>query len=461
MNFSQAHQYLDSFINFETTPLERLRTEFKFERVVALAQALGDPQLRIPVIHVAGSKGKGSVCVLVVAVLRAAGYRVGLYTSPHLMSYRERIRFLEPDPYSVLEPGDIFADQISQADLASLVTELKPSINDFSQRRADLGRLSFFEVFTVMAFHYFVSRQADVIVCETGLGGRLDATNIARSEIAVITPISLEHTTILGTTRALIAREKAGIIKPSTRCVIMGVQDSSAGEVIKKRCEQLGVACCAVDGNEIESIQIHATGMTIDVSGSVGVFPGIDISLAGRHQAENTLTALNVIKAVEVLDFKVSRDAIYQGLREAVWPGRFEHLDWRQRQVVCDCAHNEDSIQKFARTMVEVYGDSKAVLIFGVSSDKDVVAMARQLDGLCSTVIVTRADHPRSRVFSENEVQELFPGIPISVMPSVSQAMELAYSQTSPQGIIAVTGSVFLVAQARQQILVDNKSRKA
>lgn len=455
MNSSDALQYLDSFINFEKTALEKLRGNFKFERVVRLAESLGSPQARFPVVHVAGTKGKGSVCAMTAAVLGAGGYRVGLYTSPHLSSCRERVRVLEAGPGRPGAPGDIFPDQITGEELAGLVAEFRPAIERFRADFPELGRLSFFEVFTVLAFHYFARRGVDIVVCETGVGGRLDATNIVASEVAVITPVGLEHTAVLGTTRSRIAGEKAGIIKATTKRVVIGAQAPDAFEVITCRCRELRVTHAGIDLRDLRGMVYTPGGMSLEVRTPRGIYAGLDVSLAGPHQAENVLTVLKIGEALAGLGFPLDKETVYRGLNSVVWPARFERLAWRGGVVVCDCAHTDDSCRWLARTFAQVYPGRAVTVVFGVSDDKDAAKLAKELAFLGGRFVVTAADHPRARHFTDSEARQLFPGKPVEVAAGVGPALEAARRAAGGPGLILATGSVFLAAGVRERILKE------
>jgi dihydrofolate synthase/folylpolyglutamate synthase len=455
MNFPEALRYLDSFINFEMTALEKLRGNFKFERVARLAESLGSPQAGFPVVHVAGTKGKGSVCAMTAAVLSAGGYRVGLYTSPHLSSCRERVRILESGPRPPGTPGDIFPDQITGEELAGVVAELRPAVERFRENFSGLGRLSFFEVFTLLAFHYFARRDVDIVVCETGVGGRLDATNIVASEVAVITPVGLEHTAVLGRTRTRIAGEKAGIIKPTTRAAVLGAQAPDAREVIISRCRELRVPHVEVDPRDLRGLVYTPGGMSVEVRTTRGIYAGLDSSLVGPRQAENLLTVLKIVEALAGLGFPLDKAAVYRGLNSVVWPARFERLAWRGGVVVCDCAHTDDSCRSLVRTFREVYPGREAVVVFGVSDDKDAAKLARALAPLGGRFVVTSADHPRARRFTDFEARQLFPGKAVEVAAGGGPALEAARRHARAGGIIVVCGSVFLAAGAREHILKE------
>jgi dihydrofolate synthase/folylpolyglutamate synthase len=239
MDSHQTQQYLESFINHEIHLDQARSSAFKLERVQRLLKNLGDPQDHLKVIHVAGTKGKGSICALTANILKESNYRVGLYTSPHINDMRERIRILAKAPMNS-NSGDIFPDMISNRELADVLGEIKPLIEQ-SKIEEEIGRLSFFEVFTALALYYFRQQKVDFVVLETGLGGRLDATNAAPSLIAVIAPISLEHTHILGNTISDITKEKAAIIKERKQNVIISPQDDQAKEILKNRCSQFDI----------------------------------------------------------------------------------------------------------------------------------------------------------------------------------------------------------------------------
>ena len=288
--------------------------------------------------------------------------------------------------------------------------------------------LTYFEVLTVIALAYFKDHGVDYVVLETGLGGRLDATNVVDSLVAVITPISLDHMHILGKTIKAIAGEKAGIIKSSTQQVVIALQEKAAMDVILARCQQFGIKPVVVEG-EIDLTQ--------------------EIALKGAHQRVNAAVAAHAIEALKVFGSPAYPGLIHQAIAVTRWAGRFELLSVNP-VIIADGAHNEASARALVRTVKDHYPEHRVILVLAMSSDKDVSSVAAELKLVADTVILTKAAHPRAHEFSRSEAQALFHPKPWFVTEDIGQAMELARSKVDKKHLILVTGSLFIVAQARK-----------
>src|SRR3989338_1496768 len=456
MTFPEAQEYISSFFNFELSPAPYPdRCVFKLDRVRCLLDFLGNPQDQLKIIHVAGSKGKGSTCALTASVLRAAGYKVGLYTSPHLNHYRERIRVLESSLARGGNEDDIFPDMISERELCAMLEEVKPRIARLRQESTP-GELSFFELFTALAFYYFRYKQVDWVVLETGMGGRLDATNAAPSKICAITPISLEHTQYLGDTIAQIAGEKAAIIKGPCSKVVLAPQEPAAQEVFRERCARFSIRPIEI-GRDIrcEILREGPSGQMVRVAGTKQPYRDLELSLAGRHQAVNAAVVLGIVEALAEMGCVVSQEAVYTGLREAFWPGRLETVS-KDPLIILDCAHNRSSARNLAESIVRIFPYKNVTLVLGVSEDKDRAGICGELNRVAGRVIATKADHPRAHEFSREELNVLFAGKPSTCLSGVEEA--LASVADSPD-IILITGSVFLVSEARRYLLDEQGAR--
>jgi len=403
-----------------------------------LAQ-LGDPQKNLKVIHVAGSKGKGSVCAMTAAILRRAGYKVGLYTSPHINTYRERIRVLSPASTETDGRGeDIFPDMISEQDLCRVIDEIKPVI-DRACAGPVSGRVTFFEMYTVLALYYFHQQQTDFVVLETGLGGRLDATNVADSLVAVITPISLEHTDILGNTVARIAGEKAAIIKTRGQMVVLAPQERDAREVLMARCREFECRVVRADfDHDISRVRLEGDGQTFDLQTPGAKYGNLSLRLMGAHQRRNASVAVAAVECLRERGTALPPDCVRRGLRDVFWPGRFEVFS-RQPLVILDGAHNGSSARALARTVREVYGAKKVVLVAGFSEDKNETSILRELEGLAAKTILAKSCHPRAKSLTD--------------AVSVADALDLARDSAGPDDMILVTGSLFIISEARQELL--------
>jgi len=428
-----AVKYLESFVNYEKLSRYSYKKSLGLKRIRSFLQLIGNPQDSFKVIHVAGSKGKGSTCAFVAYILRQAGFSVGLYTSPHLSDFRERIRILKPDQSNSRLP---FEGAISKKYLAGLVDFLKPVIKRF-------GELSFFEVYTALAFLYFKEKKVDFVVLETGMGGRLDATNVVRSLICAITPISYEHTRYLGRTLTRIAGEKAGIIKERS-IVISSLQEREAGRVIKHAASGMQAKLFTV-GKEIKYL---AKGSNFSIQGINKNYTNLRINLLGRHQLANAALSVGIIEALSSYGFEISIDCIRRGLYNTLWPGRLEVL-CRKPYIVLDGAQNAASAVVLKSAVKGIFKYRRLILVFGVSQDKDIKGMVKQLLPLAHKIILTRADNPRAAI--PERLKEYFSskGKEIFITAGLKEAKEIALRVASEEDLILVTGSLFVVGEFR------------
>jgi len=442
MNPSQSQQYLKSFINNENY-LDRIKpAAFKLERMQALLKNLGDPQKYLKIIHVAGSKGKGSVCALTASVLQSSGYRVGLYTSPHIKHYRERIRVCNIDHVGA-NGYDLFPDMISEHELCKLIEEVKPAIEQIRFQK-NMGRLTFFEVITALALVYFKKQGVDCAILETGLGGRLDATNAVNSMMAVLMPISLEHTQLLGATEAAIAGEKAAIIKGHKQKVIVAPQGKQAREIIQNRCLQFEIDPLWVgDAVRCDRVEQSIECQTFDLTTEKSLYKQISLSLLGHHQRDNCAVAISIVEYLQAMGFVIPLDAIYEGFKNVFWPGRFEIVQ-SEPLVILDAAHNQASMGALADLCKETLNNRRVVCILGISRDKDINAILKSLEKITTNIIYSKANHPRAHVFPD--------------CLDVRRALELANQKTSKEDVILVTGSIFIISEVRS-VIQENKNR--
>jgi dihydrofolate synthase/folylpolyglutamate synthase len=439
LEYRAAIAYLHSLTDYEKTRIERYAPDtLDLARVNRLLDNLGNPHLQFRSFHVAGTKGKGSTSAMLESSLRAAGHLTGLYTSPHLHTFRERIQ--------------VAGSPISKQEVVELVGELRPRIRE-------MEGITTFEAATAMAFLHFARRGVEVGVIEVGLGGRLDATNVLLPLVSIITSLSLDHTYLLGTTLEEIAGEKAGIVKPGVP-VVTAPQRPEALEVIEAVCEQKGAPLARVgidwtyeagtagaDGQLFTARRVAAGPSELDGSYS--------IPLLGRHQLENALCAVAALDIARGPELAIPAAAVHTGLREVRWPGRLEILS-RDPLVVVDCAHNPYSAQVLRAALEEWFPKRKWVLVYGASADKDVPGMLGALLPLARYVIATRSDHPRAIAPTKiaDEVAKAGRGAEVSV--SVPQAISRSLEIVEPDEGILVTGSIFLVADAREELARHN-----
>ena len=419
MTYPEAIRYLESFVNYEKIPGYPYKKSFKLRRIKDFLKSIDNPQTSFNSIHVAGSKGKGSTCAFIAYILREAGFKTGLYTSPHLSDFRERIRILMPRPASSgIKLKDPFEGKISKAELLRLVSYLRPRIGRFNKRSTS-GPLTFFEIVTVLAFVYFKKNNVEFAVLETGLGGRLDATNVVQPLVSVITPLSYEHTAILGNTLAEIAGEKAGIIKKNT-IVISAPQLDEPMRVIRDKC---GALNCVLR-KAVNTAKCR-------------------LNLLGMHQLMNAAVAR---EAVRSLNLDVRDDCIKRGLGNTVWPGRCEVVN-RHPYIILDGAQNKASARAIKKTIVENFNYNKLILVLGVSNDKDIKGICSELSPIADKVILTKANSIRAT--NPDVLAKQFKHKKTYITESVKAAKTLAKSLARKKDLILVTGSLFVVGEFR------------
>jgi dihydrofolate synthase / folylpolyglutamate synthase len=430
MDYRQAVDYILGFTDYETIPgIAYTAANYDLRRMEKLLLPLGNPHLGTKTVHIAGTKGKGSTAAMVSQVLVSAGYRTGLFTSPHLHTIRERVR-VNNSPIT----GEEFAD---------IVTGLKPVVEKINNE-AEFGNLTTFEILTAVVFDYFKKQGIDVQVLEAGLGGRLDATNVVQSDICVITSISLDHTAILGDTVAEIAGEKAGIIKPGCT-VINAPQPDEAGEVIERTCRQQGATLIQV-GRDItwQRTAGDLRGQSFTLRSGNAEYH-LTIPLIGDYQLENAAAAVAALEALSQRGVPVPRQAIEQGLGEVNWPGRLQIVGEHPFFVV-DGAHNGYSMKKLVETVKHYFTYSKCHVIFATSCDKDIRGMAQELAALGGSITVTRSSHPRAASLSSVREQFSRAGMEIREAGSLPEALGQVKGETENTDLILVTGSLFIVA---------------
>jgi len=444
--YEEALDYLYSFINFEAKKQDRyMANKLDHTRPRRLMAALGNPYAQYPAIHIAGTKGKGSTAAMCAFALRAAGYTVGLYTSPHLQDFRERIRILTPDEADGRIPKPQFVQQINK--LRALETQF-PDI-------------TWFEILTAIAFLHFADSGIDVAVVEVGLGGRLDATNVLAPLVSVITRLSLDHTTLLGNTLTKIAYEKGGIIKPGIP-VITANQESDAAEELLKIAIKRESPISIVGKNwqyEGTAVPHHPSQQKLTITHSPApefIPPGtqFDLPLGGEHQLENATLALVALQHVQQRLPRLSLEALQNGLANVKWPGRLDIIhpgDEQTPMLLVDCAHNPDSAHKLHEALEHSFTYNRLWLIFGAPADKDVLHMLADLLPLAHHTTVTTASHPRSA--TPEELAEIGSelGFKVTAVPDMATALTTTWNQAQSGDLICVTGSIVVVGDLLNQ----------
>jgi dihydrofolate synthase/folylpolyglutamate synthase len=433
LNYSQAEQYLNTFTNYEQIPgVSYAPSDYNLRHLQELLTRTGNPELAARTIHIAGTKGKGSVAAMIAQVLTTSGYKTGLYTSPHFHTLRERVI--------------IDGDMISEAEFAEAMTEIKPFIESM-KRDATFRQLTYFEALTALAFAYFGREQAVFQVLEVGLGGRLDATNVVPNPlVCIITSISLDHIQILGDNLALIAQEKAGIIKPGCWTVI-SPQPEEVAPVIHDVCRKKKAKVVQV-GRDVTwqkvSGDLHSQSLLIE--GRTGKYQ-VTIPLLGDFQLENAATAVAALEILASLGFTVSPTEMGVGLAHVKWPGRFQILR-EHPMVLVDGAHNVASMKRLTSNVKAYFPHKRILLIFGTSGDKDVSGIISELAGLSPHVIVTQASHSRAAPAPTLAAEFARHGITAEAKQTVAEAISRALSLAGETDVVCVTGSLFVVAEA-------------
>jgi dihydrofolate synthase / folylpolyglutamate synthase len=410
--------------------------DLKLDRMKALLARLGNPEKRLRLVHVAGSKGKGSTSALLASVLSRAGYRTGLFTSPHLCSVEERLQ--------------VDGQPVNREELTALLQDVRAA--------TEAGPVpldtTFFEIATAAGFLHFQRRRVDAAVIEVGLGGRFDSTNVCRPLVSVITSISHDHTQLLGNTLGKIAFEKAGIVKAGVP-VVSGATAPEAREVIEAICRrrraplrQLGVDF----SYHHEPGEVTATTLRrprVRVGTARRAWPEMEVNLLGDHQAANAALAVACVERLADLGWRLPDAAVGEGLASVSWPARLEVLS-RRPLVVLDCAHNLASARALVETLTTSFPDHpRRRLVFASSSDKDVAGILAELAPHFAHVHLTRYAQSARGVPPERLAELLPAGTPCSEHPTPAEAWRAAQAAAAPEDLVCVTGSVFLAGELR------------
>lgn len=423
-NYAQAIEYLTDFVNYERQrPAVYSPESLNLDRMRDLLGRLGDPHRAYATIHVAGTKGKGSTAAMIESIARAAGYRTGLYISPHLHTFRERMR--------------VDAELISRETFAEIVDAIAPQVEA-------VAGITWFEIVTAIGFLHFARAGVEWGVFEVGLGGRFDATNVLTPRVAVITSLSMDHMSWLGDTLEQIAFEKAGIIKPGAP-IVSALQQPEAMAVIERIAAERGAPLVVV-GRDVtfERLDSSLDGQTFEVRAADRSASVFRIPLLGEHQIVNAAVAVTAIRQAKGID--IGDEAIARGLAAVRWPGRFE-IARRDPPLIFDGAHNVDSARRLAEALDGVFPNRRWTLVFGASADKEIDKMLDALASRCDRLIVTCARNVRAADLER--IAQIAAGKHLSVetIPSVVDALARALDTGDPA---TITGSLFVVAEARE-----------
>jgi dihydrofolate synthase/folylpolyglutamate synthase len=436
-SYSKALRFVSSLADFERQRIVRYNSQnFDLDRMRSLLKKLGNPHEQFRSVHVAGTKGKGSTCAMVAGMVEAAGYKVGLYTSPHLIDIRERFQ--------------INGHMISTADFARLVRTIEPIVARMRPTP------TCFDVLTAIAFKWFAEQKVEIAVVETGLGGRLDSTNVLKPEVSAITSISKDHMAQLGGTVAKIAEEKAGIFKTGVPALTVQ-QDPEVEAVLKRVAESVGTPL-DVTGKSIEfsyrfeSSRLQGPHNRICLSTPNSKFEHLAVPMIGEHQAINCGLALSIIDRLKTRGIAISDSRAMEGLAKVVVPGRMEMLSTNPR-ILADCAHNAASVDAMMRAIGQHIPYDSMVVIFGCCADKDVTGMLERITSGADKVIFTKVDNVRSADPNELAARYIEQyGKMAQVAPTLADALAIANRAVTKEDLICITGSFYLVGEAKKYI---------
>ncbi|MDN5347264.1 MAG: dihydrofolate synthase / folylpolyglutamate synthase [Clostridia bacterium] len=430
MNYPEALIYLEQLTKFGFN--------FGLQRIQELMARLGHPEEKLRYIHIAGTNGKGSVAAMTSAILQEAGLRVGLFTSPHLHRWTERIR---------LNGAEISEDQV-----AALITSLRPLLE--AMVAEGFEHPTEFEVSTAVALEYFAREKADIVVLEVGLGGAIDSTNVIPSSlVSVITNVGLDHMDYLGRTLPEIARVKAGIIKPGG-VVVTATSRAEAREVIEAVCREQKATLYEV-GRDVtwQEKEVSLEGARFDLHGLLADYRDLKVGLLGRHQIINAATAAATVEAaVKHHGLPVREKHLRLGLAQAKWPARLEIMK-RNPLVIIDGAHNYDGALTLRRALEDLFTWRRLVLVLSMLADKEREKVMQLLAPLADAVIVTKPPNPRAGNWQDLAVIARRWVADVEIEEKLPRALNLAFSKAGPKDLICITGSLYMVADARELLL--------
>lgn len=438
MNYGEAIKYLKNLTKFGIN--------LGLDRITELLRRVGNPHLKLKVIHIGGTNGKGSVANMVASVLQAAGYKTGIFTSPHLHKYTERYR--------------INGEQISEARVAEILTMLKPHLDNMVFEGFECP--TEFEVSTAMAFCYFYEEDVDLVVLEVGMGGAIDSTNVVHPLVSVITNVDMDHVEYLGNTICEIARTKAGIIKRGVPVVTAENKPKALG-VIKDAClnnnAKLTIVGKDVVWYESNSSDISDNdesfmflGQKFNVKTLKNEYLDLHLPLLGEHQKTNAATAIAVLEELQEYGIFISADEIRRGLSSVRWPGRFEIVN-RNPVIVLDGAHNVSGVESLCSTLNKYFSKRNIVLVLGMLADKERKKIVEKLVPISKKVVVTKPNSPRAQSWQQiaHWAREFLSEV--YLIERIPEAVDKAIEIADLEDVICITGSLYMLADARKHIL--------
>ena len=400
-------------------------TRLGLERTRELMEKLGHPEEKLRFIHIAGTNGKGSTAAMTASVLRAAGLRTGLYTSPYLQVFNERM--------------SVDGEMISDKELGEITSMIRPLAEEMADPPTE------FELITAVAMAYFLRRRCDIVVLEVGMGGRLDSTNVIPApEAAVICNIGLDHVAELGDTVEKIAFEKAGIIKPGCDTVLYEPESAGVAAVVRRVCEERGAALHTADFSALESLEDSVLGQTFSYKNH----REMHIRLLGRHQLKNAAVVLELAEVLRGKGYAISEEALRRGLAQAVWPGRFEVLHTAPA-FIADGGHNRQCVEAVAAALEHYFPGKKIRFIMGVLADKDYDSMLEVLTPLAGRFYTLTPDSPRA-LSARALAEKLAPsGKRVEVCTDAADAVRRAMAEAGPEDVICCVGSLYMTGAVR------------
>jgi len=440
LTYNDALAFIDGLLSRDRAPVSTTET-IKLRRVETLVNRLGDPHRQMPVVLIAGTKGKGSTAVMLASIMQSAGLRVGLYTKPHLVDYRERFR--------------VNGSLIDEITLTDLVNRIRPHVEAMTVQTD--GPPSYFEASVALAFLYFAQAKVDLAVIEVGLGGRLDPTNIAEPVLSVLTPVSFDHMDVLGLTLDSIAREKVGIVRPEG-AVVSAPQPPEALAAIIDVCTRLRAKLWLVD--EIMSwrpLKASLHDQSFELRGPWRDYRPLSVPLVGAHQVTNAATAVAAAEILGEQGFPLSPEAITRGLASIQWPARVEVLQERPF-IVADVAHNPASIGALRDTLEQLFPGRRIILVFGMVATHDHRASTSLLAPLADVVIATTPQHIKplpGRILAEEAARYVKH---VEVIDDRLTALDRALELAGPDDVVVITGSFFLVGDLRETVLKHHET---
>jgi dihydrofolate synthase/folylpolyglutamate synthase len=432
MDYKEAIEYLYN--------LKIYGMSLGLERIEFLLKSLGSPHENMMAIHVAGTNGKGSVCAMLSSVLSNCGYKVGLFTSPHLLEFEERIR--------------INGEPVSKEKLCSLVERIKPIASSMVEN-GDFEHPTFFEMATAMAFAHFKDEEVDFAVLEVGLGGRLDATNVISPLVSVITSVSLDHTHVLGTTLEEVAGEKAGIIKQGIP-VICGIEQPELIKMIDDICQKKH---CQVSfsknqgGYKLKEKTVDYQKFDIYLNNNK--YTDLKMPLLGEHQLKNAHLAIMTTELLRKMGVTINEEDLRSGLEDTKWPGRLQIIQ-KDPIVILDCAHNPAGMSSLSSLINDMFSSARKILIMGIMRDKDIPGIVKEACSFADSIIITKPKFERA--VEPELIQESVEKYcqDVKIIQDVAQAVDFARSNVKVDDVVIISGSIFNVGEA-MEFLYNNE----